>query len=410
MTRFISALSGKKIIQLAIFGSVLFFAPKAFAATLSLSPAGGSYQVDQVFTVNINLDTQAVAIDGVDILYLNYNPLQLEVQDANTGIAGTQITAGSLMPNTVANSVDTTLGRISFSQVPTGGTTYAGSGVLASVSFKAKAAGTATASFNFTLSSTTDTNVASNGSDVLTAASGASFTLTGISVSPTPTPTATPTNTPGGSSGSPGYSGAPSNPVNPTPNPGNAHPNQCLINSNGTYYLITNNQRRGITNPGMLFSHGYDFKEGELSNSDDALIPEGPLLLPDDGALVKKPGDPTVFLISGGEKHGFVSGAVFTKLGYNFGTVLTVTAPELDLVPLGEIISDGNARHHRGVKIIDNGAVFFMGNSVRYPYPSMEVYNSWNLDNDFSRVVPANAADRAVPIGEIVTKRLICGK
>jgi hypothetical protein len=166
--------------------------------------------------------------------------------------------------------------------------------------------------------------------------------------------------------------------------------------------------RHGVTNPGMLFSHGYDFSEGVPAVPEDKNIPEGELLTPADGALVKKSDDPTVFLITGRQKHGFVSASVFTALGYKFSEVLTITAPELDKMPLGDVIKDPAARHPHGVQILFQGTVYWIDGNSRRGYPSQATYNSWNLDNDFTHIVPANAADLVLTEGEIIEKRPIC--
>jgi hypothetical protein len=164
----------KKIITAAI----LFLLPTlASAATLSVSPSTQSVNVGDTISISVNLDTQGSSIDGVDLRYLNYNPALLQVQDANTSTTGVQITAGSLMPMTLANSVDTSLGKITFSQVVAGGNKYKGSDTLATISFKALAAGTANLTFNYTLNSTTDSNVASSGSDVLSAVVNGVYTI-----------------------------------------------------------------------------------------------------------------------------------------------------------------------------------------------------------------------------------------
>lgn len=150
----------------------------AFAATLSVSPSSGSYQTGNIITAQIMLTTQGAPIEGVDIRYLNYDPALLEVQDENTSIAGVQIAPGTLMPNTVANSVNTALGRIEFSQVISGNATFNGSGVLATTRFRVLAPGSASSTFNFTSGNTADTNVASGGIDVLTSVTNATYTLT----------------------------------------------------------------------------------------------------------------------------------------------------------------------------------------------------------------------------------------
>jgi peptidoglycan hydrolase-like protein with peptidoglycan-binding domain len=125
----------------------------------------------------VNLNTQSASIDGVDLKYLNFSPAILQVQDANSNSSGVQITPGGLMSATLVNSVDNSLGRVTFSQVNTGGTKYTGSGVLATISFRALTAGNATVSLNYTPNSTTDSNVASLGSDVLSSVSSGSFTV-----------------------------------------------------------------------------------------------------------------------------------------------------------------------------------------------------------------------------------------
>ena len=116
----------------------------------------------------------------VDIRYLNYNPALLEIQDEDLTQTGIQISPGSLMPSTVANIVDASTGKISFSQITSGNTTFTGSGVLATARFKALAAGTANAVFDFTPGSTSDTNVASGGVDILTSVAGGSYQLSDL--------------------------------------------------------------------------------------------------------------------------------------------------------------------------------------------------------------------------------------
>jgi hypothetical protein len=83
------------------------------------------------------------------------------------------------MPNTVANTVDTTNGRISFSQVTTGGSTFTNSTgqTLATVRFNILAAGAASVTFNASAGNTSDTNVSSNGADILASVTNGSFTL-----------------------------------------------------------------------------------------------------------------------------------------------------------------------------------------------------------------------------------------
>jgi len=166
-----------------LIGWAIFFAlgcQSVLAATLSVSPASGNYQVGNTFNVSIILDTQAVNSHGVDIHYLNYNPALLEIQDAAT-TTGIQISAGSLFFNTQVNSVNASLGQIDFSQLTTDSEVYNGSGTLATITFRVLAAGTASLTFNYSQIATTDCNVASNGQDILSSVTNGNYTLTSAS-------------------------------------------------------------------------------------------------------------------------------------------------------------------------------------------------------------------------------------
>lgn len=168
----------KKIFLVAI---ALLLPSVVSAATLSVSPSSQSVKVGDTFSVVVSLDTQGTFIDGVDFRYINYNPAVLQVQDSSASSGGVQIAPGVLMSMTLANNVDTNLGRITFSQVASGGNKYKGSGTLATITFKALSAGTANLTFNHTSGNTTDSNVAANGSDVLTAVINGSYTVNGAS-------------------------------------------------------------------------------------------------------------------------------------------------------------------------------------------------------------------------------------
>jgi hypothetical protein len=178
-----------------------------------------------------------------------------------------------------------------------------------------------------------------------------------------------------------------------------------LVNDNGTFYLIQDGARRGVPNSGILFSHGLEFKDATLATEQDKSLPQGPFLLPGDGALVKSPENPTVYLISNSKKYGFTSGTVFTGLGFSFKNVLVVTTPELNLLSLGEVLFKVEA-HKQGTNILHQGTIYWVGGVKRHPYPSLEVYNSWNKDNDFSTVVPANSEDLKMEVGESVIRRV----
>jgi hypothetical protein len=211
----------------------------------------------------------------------------------------------------------------------------------------------------------------------------------GVYIPPTPTPTSTPPASPG--LGFPPLSSAPLR----------------LIDQSGTFYLIINGQREGITDPGILNSYGFSFSDAHNPTAADLALPQGSLLSPADGALVKSQQDKTVYLISDGQRHAFVSARIFLGLGFKFSSVLLVTNPELQALPLGYTITSSTIAHPDGVNISYRGTVYLIGNGQRRPYPSLAVYNSWNLPNDFSMVIPANAADLNLPVGTLVSARVL---
>jgi hypothetical protein len=198
-----------------------------------------------------------------------------------------------------------------------------------------------------------------------------------------------------------------------TPMPPPSHsatttPAYCLVNQTGTFYLILNGIRHGIANPGLLFSYGYNFSDAITDTAAYQALQSGDLLGPNNGALVKAPNDPTVYLISGQAKHGFTSAKVFTALGYKFSSVLTIPSPQLHGLPQGLAISNAQSRHLPGARVTSRGTVYYLDEATRRAYPSLAVYNSWNFRSDFSRVVPANAADLSLPVGPVVTPRSSC--
>ena len=168
--------------SLGVFSVLFFFlgVGTASAATLSLSPASGSFTVGAIVPVQILLNTLNDQVVGVDIRNLNFPPSLLSVEDENTGTAGVQITPGTLFPSTAINSVDNGTGDIVFSQVGLGSTYTSGgsTALFATVRFRVLAAGTASIFFDATGIDNTDV-ITSLGTDVLTSATGGTFTFTG---------------------------------------------------------------------------------------------------------------------------------------------------------------------------------------------------------------------------------------
>ena len=71
-------------------------------------------------------------------------------------------------------------------------------------------------------------------------------------------------------------------------------------------------------------------------------------------------------------------------------------------------LNDSQARHLPGLDILKDGTVYWVGyDYALHPYPSLDIYNSWHIENNFSQVVLANEADFTLPMGEFVTERIL---
>jgi hypothetical protein len=208
---------------------------------------------------------------------------------------------------------------------------------------------------------------------------------------PVPTPAPTPTLAP-----------------TPTSTPAALVINLKLINNNGTYYLIDHNVRHGITNPGMLSTYGFSFIDAKTATLQENSLPEGGILTPSDGALVKSKEDQTVYLISKQQRYAFTSATVFLALGFKFSSVLLVTNPELQQLAKAENISNSNQAHLPGSDISINGQIDWVGyDNQLHPYPNLAIYNSWHITGDFSTVLIGNDQDKTIPVGSVVSVRVV---
>ena len=143
------------------------------AASLSLSPSFGTHETGDTFTVDLKVDTGGEGAMTVDSV-IKFDSTRLEVSS---------VSAGSFMTD-MQKSLDNGTGSLTiynFSSQPL--TSAVGGGVLASIVFKAKAAGTASVTFVCEAGAATDSsvwNVAAE--DILTCGSigSGSYTISGV--------------------------------------------------------------------------------------------------------------------------------------------------------------------------------------------------------------------------------------
>lgn len=153
---------------LSIF-SLLLTSPSlvlAAGSTLSLSPATGTFNKNCTFSLQVLLDTGGYDTAGTDVILL---------YDTTRFIAN-KVSDGTIYPDYAGNIIDAQTGKVSISGVASaaGGSSFKGSGVLATVDFAVLAdapVGASQIKFDFDpndKSKTSDTNVVEVGTMVET--------------------------------------------------------------------------------------------------------------------------------------------------------------------------------------------------------------------------------------------------
>ncbi len=173
--------TARTVILIILTILVTFVVPRGVwaASTLSLSPASATQNVGTIFSVDVILDTGGDAVSGATAI-LRYDTTRLQVQDDDSVAAGVQIRQGAIFNQTpLTDAVDTTAGQIRYDSGSLG-TSYTGRGVMATIRFKAMAAGVAPVTFVFDSNSTIDTSLvaaASGPTNLLTTVQDGNYTI-----------------------------------------------------------------------------------------------------------------------------------------------------------------------------------------------------------------------------------------
>lgn len=147
----------------------------ATGATLSLSPATGTFNQGCSFSVDVLLDTGGIPTDGTDAI-LFYDP---------TRFTATKIRSGTIYSDYPGNTIDAQGGKISINGLSSVSSAFSGTGVLTSVDFTVAAAAPAGISqikFDFDpndKAKTTDSNVVERTTvaDVLNQVNNGNYTI-----------------------------------------------------------------------------------------------------------------------------------------------------------------------------------------------------------------------------------------
>ena len=60
-----------------------------------------------------------------------------------------------------------------------------------------------------------------------------------------------------------------------------------------------------------------------------------PVVVPDDGTLLRKDGDPTVYVMREGQRRSFASAEAFTACGFGWNEIVVLPPIVVDKIPVG---------------------------------------------------------------------------
>src|SRR3989344_8731234 len=170
-----------------------------------------------------------------------------------------------------------------------------------------------------------------------------------------------------------------------------------VLSSDGTVWMVMpDGTRRAYTSAGAFLTYGFNsWSTVVTANADDLALPSGSFIPPQDGSVTcsDRGGDKgTCYLISGGQKAGFTSAAVFTGRGFSFSNAQMGDVSWMGMYPA--LIDDTTDANLPGVLVNNNGTVQLVGTTGLLGIPDLATFNSWGYS--FSKVVPANNADKAM--------------
>lgn len=181
-----------------------------------------------------------------------------------------------------------------------------------------------------------------------------------------------------------------------------------VLSSDGTVWMITaNGTRRAYTSGGAFLSYGFNsFATVVPANADDLALPvdAAGFIPPQDGSIMcsdRSPDQGTCYEITGGQKAGFTSQAVFTGLGFSFANS---KSGDVSFLPSTAHIDNTTSAHRPGTLVNNNGTILLIGANGTLGIPDQATFASWGYS--YSKVVPANAADKALPMVGVMAARV----
>jgi hypothetical protein len=389
-------------------GAIFFLAggQSTQAASFSVSPSSGSYEVGNSFTVQILINTENEDTHGAAVRHLNYNPALLSVVDVQSSAAGVQISSGDLYPRTQVNNVDTTAGQIEFVQLTdTDGVYNSGneSKLFATVIFNVLAAGTANVTFDHELNNTHDSNIVYGGADLLTSVTNGSYSLTN----------------PGGIPPTGGGGGGGSADTTPPANVSNLTGSASTVSVTLNWQNPSTSDFEGVRIVRKTNGYPLDRNDGILIFEDLATTYTDANLSPQteyyykiysydeipnysvgagikiktgdssiiygDGTLLKGSG-PRVYYIDQGKKRWITSARAFIRRGYSWDNIINVSDSYLNNYPDGECIP-------KLIRAEGDYKVYHVIGEFRRHIPNIEAFNAGGFSWDEIEIVTTEERD-----------------
>lgn len=175
--------------------------------------------------------------------------------------------------------------------------------------------------------------------------------------------------------------------------------------ADGTVGMMIGGQFRPYTSAGAFLSYGFNsWASVVTASAEDLAAPVGAFIPPQDGKVMcsdRGSDKGTCYLVTGSQKAGFTSAAVFTGLGFSFSKA---GYGDVSWMASTSNIDNTTAAHRPGVLVNNNGTVQLVGATGLLGIPDLATFNSWGYS--FTNVVPANAADKAMTQTGVMAARV----
>ncbi len=183
-----------------------------------------------------------------------------------------------------------------------------------------------------------------------------------------------------------------------------------VLAPSGTIAMIgTDGMLHEYTSAGAFLSYGFNsFATTAIASSEDLALQKGSFIPPQDGSIIcsdRGTDQGTCYFVSGGQKYGFTSAAVFTGLGFSFTHAKN---GDVSWMAMGaSLINNSTMAHLPGtlitLMIAGKQTVVLVGSNGYLGIPDVNTFYSWGYS--FNNVVPGNTADMTMTQSGVMVMR-----